>query len=305
MNSNAFTNGQFKWFFAVVEDNADPLNLGRVRARPHILYTEDKSILPTDKLPWAIVVQSPTSASSFNVLEIGTQVIGFMADGEEGNTPVIIGKLNTTDSQYVGEENNKYHTVPNLARPTVEVEEDQDVATLSSGSGEDKRTVAGKLKTEYSTFKDTVVENVPGAITAAQWSEPPNPYAAVYPSNKVERSISGHVHEIDDTPGAERLHTFHKSGTFEEIHPDGQKVTKIVANNYMIVAENNNVYIQGNVNLTVDNNVNMYVKKDWNVKVDGNVNMTVRGNVNETIRGNQTTQVTGNIDIDGKRIDLN
>lgn len=63
---------------------------------------------------------------------------------------------------------------------------------------------------------------------------PGDPYAAVYPNNKVTQTSSGHVIEIDDTPNAERIHIRHKSGSFIEFHPDGS-----------IVIKGNGVYIDG------------------------------------------------------------
>lgn len=63
---------------------------------------------------------------------------------------------------------------------------------------------------------------------------PGDPYAAVYPNNKVTQTTSGHVIEIDDTPDAERIHIRHKSGSFIEFHPDGS-----------IVIKGNGVYIDG------------------------------------------------------------
>ena len=37
--------------------------------------------------------------------------------------------------------------------------------------------------------------------------------------NKVFETESGHVQEFDDTPGQERIHTYHRSGTFHEVDP--------------------------------------------------------------------------------------
>ena len=55
------------------------------------------------------------------------------------------------------------------------------------------------------------------------------PYSSSqYPYNHVYESESGHVMEIDDSPEAERLLRYHKTGTFEEIHPDGQRVVKVI-----------------------------------------------------------------------------
>ena len=54
--------------------------------------------------------------------------------------------------------------------------------------------------------------------------EPETPFDAQYPFNHVKQSESGHIQEVDDTPGAERLQNI-MIGTFEEIHPDGKQVT--------------------------------------------------------------------------------
>ena len=66
------------------------------------------------------------------------------------------------------------------------------------------------------------------------WSEPPSPWQAIYPYNHVQQTESGHIIEKDDTPGAERLHWYHRTGSFTEIHPGGIKVDKIVNNYYKI-----------------------------------------------------------------------
>ena len=58
--------------------------------------------------------------------------------------------------------------------------------------------------------------------------EPPSAYKAKYPNNKVIRTERGHVIEVDDTPDQERIHIFHKSGTYSEINNEGRKVDKIV-----------------------------------------------------------------------------
>jgi len=69
---------------------------------------------------------------------------------------------------------------------------------------------------------------------------PGDPYAAVYPNNKVTQTSSGHVIEIDDTPDAERIHIRHKSGSFIEFHPDGSVVIK-TANVYIDAGANANL----------------------------------------------------------------
>jgi len=82
--------------------------------------------------------------------------------------------------------------------------------------------------------------------------EPATAYRAAYPYNKVFRSESGHVMEIDDTPNHERLHTYHRSGTYTEINEAGRRVEKIVGDDFEIVLKDKTVYIKGNVNIKVD-----------------------------------------------------
>lgn len=103
--------------------------------------------------------------------------------------------------------------------------------------------------------------------------EPTSAYNSKYPYNKVTKTESGHVFEVDDTPNFERLHQYHKSGTYQEIDHEGRRVNKIVGDDYEIVQKNQEVYIKGNVNMKVD--------------------------------GNYTLNVTGNIVINGQTINLN
>ena len=75
-----------------------------------------------------------------------------------------------------------------------------------------------------------------GEVQRTFWSEP-DPilvYNAKYPFNKVMESESGHVFEVDDTLGHERIHTFHRSGTFDEMQPNGDRVMKTFGNLYRI-----------------------------------------------------------------------
>ena len=103
--------------------------------------------------------------------------------------------------------------------------------------------------------------------------EPSSPYAAKYPNNKVLRTERGHTIEIDDTPGAERIHLYHKSGTYTEINAEGRKVEKVANDNYHIVAGNEEVYIKGNVNVRVVGNVNILVDGTYTLESKGNMTL--------------------------------
>lgn len=99
--------------------------------------------------------------------------------------------------------------------------------------------------------------------------EPGSAYATKYPYNKVIRTERGHVIEVDDTPDKERIHIYHRSGTYTEVNNVGRKVDKVVDNDFDIVVKNREVWIGGNVNVRVKGNVNILVDGTYTVESKG------------------------------------
>jgi len=123
--------------------------------------------------------------------------------------------------------------------------------------------------------------------------EPESAFRAKYPFNKVFSSESGHIFEIDDTPNFERIHQYHKSGTYTEINAAGDHVQKIVGDGYEIIAKNNTVYVQGNVNIVVKGNANYTVEGNMNLNVGGSMNVTVGGETNLKYNSNLREYIGG------------
>lgn len=113
--------------------------------------------------------------------------------------------------------------------------------------------------------------------------EPDNPYAAKYPYNLVYQSQSGHAVEIDDTPGAERIHVYHKSGSFVEIDNEGKMVIKSVNDSFDITGGVKNIYVKGNCNLQSDGELNITSNGDLTMVTQGNMNLGAQGRM--TISG--------------------
>ena len=174
---------------------------------------------------------------------------------------------------------------------------------------EDHTGVPTATKPNLSSVSDVAEEDPRGF-----WEEPQpkglsatdQPYkSAQYPYNHVHESESGHIHEIDDSPGAERLFTQHKSGTFEELHTNGDKVVKVIGDNYEIIAGGSNVYVSGSVNLTIAGTVREYIKGDYHLEVEGDYTQKIGGNirtkvgyksggnVEEEIKGNHAYNISG------------
>ena len=108
------------------------------------------------------------------------------------------------------------------------------------------------------------------------WSEPKIPWAAIYPYNHVHQTESGHVIEMDDTPGEERLHWYHRTGTFTEIHPVGIKVDKIVNNYYNIILGAKYTHIEAGDYTTIDGSQENYILGNRVDKVDGDYSIAVK-----------------------------
>lgn len=86
------------WFVGVVEDVGDGAEIGRVRVRCLGYHTLDRELLPTDRLPWSLVMLPTTGAGVAGVgqrasLIPGSWVFGFFRDGDEKQDPVVIGTI--------------------------------------------------------------------------------------------------------------------------------------------------------------------------------------------------------------------
>jgi len=114
--------------------------------------------------------------------------------------------------------------------------------------------------------------------------EPADNYSVTYPNNKVLTTSSGHAIQVNDTPGHEFIEVFHKSGTYVNIGPDGDLITKVAGKNYSIngsdsiltIAGTTTVHFADDVNVTCDGT--MTINNDINVVGDVNVDGDVNAN---------------------------
>lgn len=319
----------FYWFQGVVEDRKDPKKLGRVRVRVFGLHTENKSLIPTEELPWASVAL-PTTTPSMNgmgetpsFLVEGTWVMGFFRDGRNAQQPIIIASLpgipeesarpnlgfydpRTSFSDFPKKLTSKKYPNDGTGAVLVEGTASSFPRQVDSYSNKVNEPDTNRLARNQNITETIVkvkkderdISIKTGLGMGGTWDEPETSYNAVYPFNHVIESESGHIEEVDDTPGAERLHRYHRTGSFEEIHPDGTRVTKIVRNNFQIVLVDNNVHVQGTANLTVDGNINILAKSNVNLEVEKDVIAWVKGDVDAKVGGDVVCTVGGDVDVD-------
>ena len=138
---------------------------------------------------------------------------------------------------------------------------------------------------------------------SAGWSEPEPPYAAQYPFNHVRQTESGHIEEWDDTPGAERIHLCHRSGSFVEMHPDGKVVYKCMSHGYQITAGDHNVRVDGTCNISVGGNATIHVQGEVHLESDESIKIQTKKDFNVEAT-NINLRAKEKATLDGKLIDL-
>ena len=332
----------FVWFTGVVEDRQDPKKLGRVRVRVLGMHTEDLTKIPTTDLPWAHIMHPVTNPSMQGLgdtptfLVEGSWVVGFFLDAVEKQQPLIIGSLPGYPQSVA--DTSKGFNDPIGKYPSSSIKhsdhstKESDVSRLARGlASETHNSLLRRRRTRLTGTSEVPTAGQPGLTNSqdfstatkdgGKWNEPhpksvqsdTNPYpSSLYPYNHVFESESGHIFEIDDTPDYERLYKEHMSGTFEEIHPHGTRVVKVVYDDYEIVARNKKIVINASkstaasgLDLTVNGAVKQKVTGDYILDIGGN--FIRRVGKNEIVKvgaggsGNMETEILGSYNINVNR----
>jgi len=323
----------FNWFVGVVEDRQDPQTLGRLRVRCLGYHTEGLDKLKTEDLPWAHVMNPITSAtvsglgqSPLGAVE-GSWVVGFFQDGSDAQQPIIIGTLPGVPSELPDTGSKRgFQDAVNGAYPKYKETDVNRLAVNSQSvdtSGRsadvednphssltirraDRTTSIGRAdfnQVDLRVANAGEPDTLPGD-DGTEFDEPKTPYAAQYPHNHVYESESGHIREIDDTPNAERIHERHNSGTGYEIHPEGDKVTRVKKDNYTLTSGDDFAHIRGNSSTTVNGGVRVFVNADgstdnnnYTIQVGANANVNIqvnKGNVNVVTTDGDINMKSGN-----------
>ena len=313
----------FRWWIGVVESRQDPKLVGRCQVRIAGSHTDQKTLLPTEDLPWAQPMIPLNDTASMQIKE-GDYVMGFYLDGASCQVPIIMGILpgipvallppamgfsdpRTTEELSQAPKKPKTLKIASSGKAVTITEgtavrnpsrlKESTLPRLARNETIDKTPAPVQFK------KDSVFKAIPTAA-GKTWNEPATPYAAVYPYNRVMETESGHILEFDDTPGAERIHIYHRSGTFEEYHPNGTKVTRINADAYEVVLSDKHIYINGDFNITAKNDINIKAGNNLNIEaVD--VKIKASGSVLSQAMTSQVHFSTGPMSLSGVPLDLN
>lgn len=277
----------FTWWIGTVEDRHDPLKLGRCRVRCVGWHADDKMRLPTEDLPWALP-SLPTNNSNPYAPKEGDMVFGFFVDGENAQEPVILGILPGIPLKIANRQEayNDPRTQEQLNVAPIKPNE----ATANNYPRYLDEPSTSRLARNDTDFTSPILTTK--STNKAARVEPDSYYNAQYPYNNVYESESGHALEFDDTKDNERIHLYHRTGSYVEWGPSGDRAERIQRDRFSVTVRNDNVYIQGTANIFVDGNVNWKVGGDFNLTVGGKMNVSA-GSKTETIKGTSNIRYNG------------
>lgn len=267
----------FVWFIGVIEDRQDPLKIGRCRVRFIGWHSENKFGIRTEELPWCEVLLSPTFTNIHTPRE-GDMVFGFFKDGNAAQSPVIMGvfpKIPTKGGKVISNSNlvgfkDGRKDAELLAAP---VKPNEKPTRYPRNLNE---PTTSRLARNDANYPSHIVESKKSNKESKV--EPDPYYNAKYPYNNVYESESGHALEFDDTKGAERVHLYHRSGSYTEWGPEGDRAERIQRNKFEVVVGNEEVYVKGDVKIYVDGDYDLNVTGD--IRINGktiNLNQGTKG----------------------------
>ena len=277
--ADQYIGGQFTWFMGVVEDRNDPEQMGRVRVRCFGFHTDSRGSISTSDLPWATVMMPTTAAgvsgigSSHHGLVAGSWVVGFFRDGPSAQDPIVMGSVQGAPISSANA--SKGFNDPNGTYPRYTGEPDVNKRARSINTTPRKSIKAKGGK--------AVIE------------EPDDQFAATYPRNHAFESESGHILEFDDTIGMERINIEHKSGSFIELHRNGDIRIRSLATKYESAVAWN-LFIEKDVNVVVGGNLYASVGGETDIQCDNNINLTSAKDIN--------IDAVGDVNINGYNVKI-
>lgn len=277
------------FFIGVVENNVDERLEKRVQVRAFGVHgTVDQ--VPTESLPWATLIQGSYDPNS-PLPPINSFVFGFFVDGRDAQQPMILGLIPTQMTEIIDPSVTGWGAIPG-----------RDASILAKGSAPEDYGQPANSKLErgenidqtYVTLQEmNRIRGVPVARGSddedvSVFEEPAPAYFAEYPYNRVIETAN-HSIELDDTPGAERITIFHKSGSYVSIDSNGTSVHKSVSDNYEINDTHQHVYVGGKSYVTI--------LGDSKVLVKGNKTEEIEGDYIQIVRGNHMLSVAGQMNL--------
>jgi GH24 family phage-related lysozyme (muramidase) len=246
--------------------------------------------VPTESLPWATLIYGSYDPNS-PLPPINSFVFGFFVDGRDAQQPMILGLIPTQLTEVINPSVTGWGAVPGrdssiIAKGSTPDDYGQPSnSRLERGENLDQTYV---LLQELNRVKDVPTAKMNSDDPSPAFEEPAPAYNAQYPYNRVIETAS-HSIELDDTPGAERITIFHRSGSYVSIDSNGTSVHKSISDKYEVNDTHQHVYVGGKSQVTI--------MGDSRVLVKGNKVEEVEGDFMQIVHGNHLLSVAGQMNL--------
>lgn len=312
----------FVWFLGIVEDRKDPLHLGRCRVRCFGWHTEDKSLLPTEDLPWAMAMNPISEGSHTHPPREYDLVCGFFLDGHSAQHPVMMGVIpgqppeSPPNSKGFSSPPYKDQPLKPVTRnivsgggytgtnqdptPYPRIKAQVDSQPIVFNESPEVSRLARHQQVQFSMIPGFLNDNIVTAdsVKGTIWKEPGPGYNSQYPYNHARETESGHVFELDDTKDNERVSLFHRTGTGTELLVSGTRHDKTVKDAYDIIHGNSMNWVGGKIELVVENVAKVHIKGATTVEIDNDADIKIAGKLNLSVGKDFNIKTGGSINFD-------
>lgn len=291
-------------YYGVVEDRVDPQQLGRVRVRVAGIHTQNREEIPTDDLPWSMVMTPTTSPSASGVgttpylMEGSWVIVTFMDPMKQqmlvmGTLPGVPVEFRTpsvgfTSPVGVTPRETGTNDLPAASRPGGTENHPSFInrtRNLMSGivqAAPCRTTTVTPDNTEEGYYDRPEVNETDPNVTRSN---------TMYPLNWVQEHEGGHVVEYGNTPGEETYSYTHPTGAYQEYDGSGGYHMKSMGPHTEWSARNRSMVIMGDCSITVYGSMRHYVKGNYHMEVEGDYTQNVKGSMRQKIGSNFESEV--------------
>lgn len=229
-------------YTGVVEDILDPLKLGRVRVRVFGLHSDDRSLIPTEALPWATVTTPANSASMSGIgitptgLLPGSWVVLFFND-PDNQYPVVFASFpgipQDTINQTVAYEETSL-TQPEEAAAVPKQNADNPVTKGEVEKAVDVQLTGLRRAADFSSVSDDCINLIKGEETfqAKAYKDFDGKYLIGYGAQKIDGKFVVEGQTITEAQAAAAL----KQYVNEISLPEVKKAVKVLITQSMLDA---------------------------------------------------------------------
>lgn len=300
----------FVWWTGIVEGRNDPEKLSRIQVRMFVHHTDDKKLIPSQDLLWAIpVFPSNVSNNTYGVKE-GDAVFGFYIDGKDAQQPYIFGRFPDKPAKMYPASKGFSDPALDIGGRPVEVAsrtmvDSEGLRYTDSGPKRypnplNEQTTSRLArnqnidKTPLPFIKSNIKKGIelPAGLV---WDEVSPDYEAKYPYNDSKQSESGHFIDVDDTQKKERINLMHRTGTMQEMRHTGTIHRKDLKHAVRLVHGSDLTNIRGNSYHTTERWTRIKSKGRALVDIDADARLNIAGTLNLNVGGDLVIKVQGKI----------